>query len=182
MATLIIQTGKHKGREITIPAKEVLIGRDEGCYIRLASNEASRQHCSLRATPQGIVVRDLSSRNGTLVNEQPIHGETLLGPGDVLRIGAIEFEVPGGKRANNAAGLDDTIAEWLTDGDTSNGQPLESGTKVSLDGQSAARTPPPSTHELKVPVFNPPPRERREFRTTAEEAQDIIRRHLESLE
>jgi hypothetical protein len=173
MATLIIRTGKHKGREIAIPPQESFIGRDEGCFIRLSSTEISRQHCMLRSTPQGIVIRDLGSRNGTHVNGQRLQGETLLERGDILRVGTVEFEVPGAKPASAELGLDDTIAEWLTDGDTSHGPAAD-----------ARHSPPPSTHEMQIPgpqphAPKPPSSERREFRSVAEEARDIIRRHQE---
>src|SRR4051812_42254522 len=121
MSLLVIQTGKHKGKQIVVPVKEVLIGRDEGCFIRLFSTDISRQHCALWSTPDGIMVRDLGSSNGTHVNDSRIVGERLLGPGDNLRVGPVEFEVPGARTGDSRVKLDEEIAEWLTDSDTNHG-------------------------------------------------------------
>jgi pSer/pThr/pTyr-binding forkhead associated (FHA) protein len=93
MHSLIVQTGKHKGKKIVLPDKQVLIGREETSFIRMTSTEVSRQHCSLTPTDKGLLVRDLSSQNGTLVNNVKIEAETLMQPGDLIQIGPIG---PGG--------------------------------------------------------------------------------------
>ena len=80
----------------------MLIGRDETCQIRLASSEVSRHHCVLKPTPEGILARDLDSRNGTFLNESLMEDETLLKPGDILRIGPIMLQVPGPPRPISA--------------------------------------------------------------------------------
>src|SRR5580692_9341199 len=96
MIELIVQSGRHQGKRLLLPAEgEILIGRDEACQIRLASSDVSRHHCVLRITPEGIVARDLDSRNGTYLNETLMEEETLLKPGDILRIGPIVLQVPG---------------------------------------------------------------------------------------
>ncbi len=96
MIELIVQSGKHQGKCLRLPSEgEVMIGRDELCQIRLASSDVSRHHCVLRMTPDGVVARDLDSRNGTYLNETLMEEETLLKPGDILRIGPIVLQVPG---------------------------------------------------------------------------------------
>lgn len=53
----------------------------------------SRLHCRLTAEPSDqLVVEDLGSTNGTLVNGRRV-GRTILKPGDRLTVGRIEFEV-----------------------------------------------------------------------------------------
>jgi pSer/pThr/pTyr-binding forkhead associated (FHA) protein len=47
----------------------------------------------LRVTQEGAFVRDLGSRNGTLVNGSLVLGETLLDEGDHLQVGPLVFEV-----------------------------------------------------------------------------------------
>src|ERR1700749_4467358 len=94
MAELVIQTGALQGRRLVLPAKEMVIGRDDGCDMQIASSLVSRRHCTLKSTPEGIVVTDLGSQNGTLVNDVPITEPTLLKEGDYLRIGAIQLGVP----------------------------------------------------------------------------------------
>jgi len=53
----------------------------------------SRVHCRLLATMMGeLHVEDLSSTNGTYVNDQRIE-KAVLSPGDRLRIGRVELAV-----------------------------------------------------------------------------------------
>ena len=185
MSALVILTGKHKGRKIPLAGKQVLIGRDEECTIRLASTDISRQHCQLRGTPEGILVRDLGSSNGTFVNDVAITHEILLRPGDRLRVGPAEFEVAGARAAEAPAKIDDDIAEWLTKEDTRHGAGAEPETTILKS--AAARPAAPSERPLPAPHTAPaappktPPKPRKVFASVAEEAQDIIRRHLEAL-
>lgn len=200
MARLVIQSGKHKGKHVVIPGKEIIVGRDEGCFIRLFSTDISRQHCAMRSTPQGIVVRDLGSSNGTFVNDVAIVGETVLRPGDSLRIGPAEFEVPGFKPPEQVK-MDDDIVEWLTDGDTHTPikdmdttiqTPLAPAASAPDEPESKGATKKKSSGSRASMPRSAPPEEssssqsprriRREFNSVAEEAADIIRRHFELLD
>ncbi|HEY3963169.1 MAG TPA: FHA domain-containing protein [Planctomycetaceae bacterium] len=166
MHALIVNTGKHKGKRIELPDKPIIIGRDETSFIRMTSTEVSRQHCSLTPTEKGLLVRDLGSQNGTIVNSVKIETETLLRPGDKLQIGPINFELAGAPPAKPVAGLDDDIFGWLSESDTATDIPNASDTTIVKAAQLAP----------------PPPEPKPKFKTIADEARDIIRRHRESLE
>jgi pSer/pThr/pTyr-binding forkhead associated (FHA) protein len=168
MAKLIIQTGKLAGKPLTIPAKEVIIGRDEGCFIRMGSAEISRRHCSLRAASQGILVTDLGSSNGTFVNDRAITVPTVLRAGDRLRVGPAVFLTDGPKPKID----DSAIEDWLNDGDSKTGLPSTEDTAIfrmvspaAEQTQTATPTPQPA-----APVHKP----KRTFHSTAEEAQYVI--------
>jgi Inner membrane component of T3SS, cytoplasmic domain len=169
MHSLIVQTGKHAGKKVALPEREVTIGRDEKCFIRMTSAEVSREHCALIPTEKGLLVRDLGSQNGTIVNNVPIEGETLMQPGDFLQIGPIQFQVGGARPAKSAdSGMsDDDIFGWLSEGDTATDMLKSSDTTVV----KATELHPVATTEAKPA-----------FKSIAEEARDIIRRHKESLE
>jgi len=179
MTELIVQSGKHQGKHLQLPAEgEVVIGRDEHCQIRLASSDVSRHHCVLRLTPEGIVARDLGSGNGTYLNEALLEEETLLKPGDVLRIGPIVLQVPGATAPSFHAASDDDISSWLSSSEiisprdrseTSSGDTTIIPRPAALDSVS----PPPTPTNLETP---------RHFRSIAEEAADIIRRHKEMIQ
>ncbi len=168
MHSLIVQSGKHKGKKIVLPEREVIIGRDDVSFIRMTSSDVSRQHCSLTPTDKGLLARDLGSQNGTIVNNVRIEAETLLQPGDLLQIGPILFELAGGRPAKSAG--DDDIFGWLSESDTATDFPNASDTTIVKAAQPAA------------PVAPPPEPVKPKFKTVAEEARDIIRRHRESLE
>ena len=168
MAKLIIQTGKLAGKQLVIPSKEVLIGRDEGCYIRMGSPDISRKHCSLRATAEGIRVDDLGSSNGTWVNDTRIAGPTILKSGDYLRVGPALFQVAGPKPPP----IPETdIADWLTDGDSKTGMVSDEDTAIH---KATAVAPVAVAPEPRHTPPQQPVRTKRVFKTIAEEAQYII--------
>jgi DNA-binding NtrC family response regulator len=51
-----------------IPAEPAVVGRDEGCGLRLEDARVSAAHFEVMATANGARVRDLGSRNGTFVD------------------------------------------------------------------------------------------------------------------
>jgi len=69
----------------------ITLGRNTDCDISIASDEISRQHAKLQVVPDGVMVEDLGSANGTFVNNQRVHGPTLLKAGDELRVDTIRF-------------------------------------------------------------------------------------------
>jgi predicted component of type VI protein secretion system len=166
MHSLVVLTGKHKGKKIVLPEKEVVIGREETSFIRMTSAEVSRQHCTLTPTDKGLLVRDLGSQNGTIVNSVRIESETLMQPGDMLQIGPIAFELAGGRPSKAAGAIDEDIFGWLSEGDTATELQNTSDTTIVKANLIAAASGP-----------DPKPK----FRSIAEEARDIIRRHRESL-
>lgn len=149
MPALIIHSGKHQGKKLLLPQADIVIGRDEVCQIRLGSSDVSRRHCVLRPSGEGFLVRDLNSRNGTLINGRRIESETRLEPGDLLQVGPISFLVPGPKAAKPAAGAqpiipaensrrsgpgamtDEEIAAWLTYDETDSDKPTGGTTIIS---------------------------------------------------
>ncbi len=84
--------GKHAGREIGITIPNFIIGRGEQAHLRPNSDLVSREHCSILTGNGKVIVKDLGSRNGTLVNGNLIDGEFSASPGDVLRVGKLQFE------------------------------------------------------------------------------------------
>jgi DNA-binding CsgD family transcriptional regulator len=80
-------------QEIEVSAPEFVVGRAAECDLRLAGGLVSRRHARFCHCEQGLLVEDVGSRNGVLVNQQRISAATLLRHGDVISIGFEEFEL-----------------------------------------------------------------------------------------
>lgn len=80
-------------RRMELPQGISTVGRSHRCEIVLADRSASRRHALISLTGSHITVQDLGSSNGTLVNGERIHGETVVDDGDLLLIGETEIFV-----------------------------------------------------------------------------------------
>ena len=86
MASLFIIKGADQGRRFELKAKVVGLGRDNSNPIRLHDNEVSRRHAEVRKLDDAFELVDLSSANGTYLNDEPI-AQVPLHSGDQVRIG-----------------------------------------------------------------------------------------------
>lgn len=190
MAELIIFSGKMKGQRLILPDREVIVGRDEGCHMRIASSLISRKHCSLKGAAHGVWVRDLESQNGTYVNDVAISEPYLMKPGDVLRVGAALFQVPRVRPSQQKDSVheslsDDEISTWLTEEeqeqtassaipDTTVIKGRNQATPAAEPSVSAAPSAPVTPAEVRmIPTIRQLPK------TVKEQAAEIIRRHWE---
>jgi pSer/pThr/pTyr-binding forkhead associated (FHA) protein len=69
---------------------QLTIGRDPRCEMVLPDPQVSTRHAMIQQTPQGYVLTDLGSKNGTFVNDQRVQ-QALLRGGERLRIGQTEL-------------------------------------------------------------------------------------------
>ena len=74
------------------PGATKTLGRAPGVDFMLDAPLVSRVHCRFEAAEDGLDVIDLSSTNGTLVNDRPVDRATLQN-GDRLRVGRVELTV-----------------------------------------------------------------------------------------
>ena len=74
---------------------EVLIGRAHDCDVQIEEPFVSRHHCGLviDMTNQSVRVRDLGSRNGTLVNDRRVAGLCDIQDGDTLTVGFLPLTI-----------------------------------------------------------------------------------------
>lgn len=70
--------------------QQMVIGRQQDCEISIPSEEISRRHASVKPTPDGLLVEDLGSSNGTFINGKRVQSGVLQ-PGEELRLDAIRF-------------------------------------------------------------------------------------------
>lgn len=87
----------------------VVIGRDAGLSVSLPFEGVSRRHAEITGTdPSTLVLRDLGSTNGTIVNGAAVSTHALTN-GDRVQLGSVELEYRLGtaadhRRAQQAAG------------------------------------------------------------------------------
>ena len=73
---------------VPLASDRLTIGKHSSNDLALASDPTvSRLHAVVERFPSGWVLRDVGSRNGTIVNGERILRERLLRPGDEIRIG-----------------------------------------------------------------------------------------------
>ena len=68
------------------------IGRAQGADLIVDAPLVSRVHCRLEAGPTAVEVVDLSSTNGTFVNDERVARASLTS-GDRLRVGRVELTI-----------------------------------------------------------------------------------------
>lgn len=83
----------HVGEETRVPLPKCLIGRNPECHLRFQHPAVSRRHCVVYAREGRVFVRDLDSRNGTLLNGHLVWDDHELRTGDELQLGPLVLEV-----------------------------------------------------------------------------------------
>ena len=89
--TLKVLEGAKHGAKIAIKKAEFTIGRSQSCSLCAGSSAVSRQHCMISRDESKVTVRDMGSRNGTLVNGNKIEGTVELASGDEITVGPLKF-------------------------------------------------------------------------------------------
>jgi len=95
MAKLVILTQGMTDRAHELKADRTTIGRVEDNMFQIAEPSVSSHHCEVLLRGSDIVIKDLDSTNGTFINNQKI-GESVLNPGQVLRLGNVELRLDTG--------------------------------------------------------------------------------------
>ena len=90
---LKVLEGGKAGTKIAVKKNEFIIGRSQKCHLCAGSTAISRQHCAILRDENRVTVKDLGSRNGTLLNGVRIEGEHDLVSGDEIIVGPLRFMV-----------------------------------------------------------------------------------------
>ncbi|MFN6160808.1 MAG: FHA domain-containing protein [Planctomycetota bacterium] len=95
---LKIRDGNRAGESIPIQAGVSVLGRSPDSHVSFPDDlKISSRHCQIIIEDHGYSIQDLSSRNGTYVNDQRISKLEALRPGDRITIGStlLEFSLQG---------------------------------------------------------------------------------------
>src|SRR5689334_5972832 len=91
---LVVVRGKPEGKVIPLTVPKFKIGRGETCHLRPTSEQVSREHAEFELHGDILTVRDLGSRNGTLVNGKALtSGPCTLQDRDLVQVGPLTFAV-----------------------------------------------------------------------------------------
>lgn len=86
---LVAQAGPLMGRRIPIDGT-LTIGREPSCTIIIPDRQVSRFHARLVLLPEGVMLEDMGSKNGTYCNGTLINSAVMLQDGDVVKIALVQ--------------------------------------------------------------------------------------------
>src|SRR4051794_19642815 len=90
---IVVVQGRSASSTIKLSDGVTTIGRHNECQLRIKSSQVSRKHCEVFEKKGLLLVKDLGSSNGTLVNGKKVQGQRVLEPGDELTIGPVLLRV-----------------------------------------------------------------------------------------
>ena len=158
---LVVVRGRSASDALTLIDGVNTVGRHDECQIRIKSSQVSRRHCELFEKKGLLIVKDLGSSNGTLVNGKRIEGQSVLEPGDELTIGGVKLRVakvgeavPAPKVPSKAANDTAVVEAILVDDSPDSG---EDEFEIDFDDEPASISQPVAAAPKTTPI-SPPPR------------------------
>jgi len=105
---MILRYTKSDGErcELALSTSPITIGRSAKADVVLEDERASRLHCGIRFLDGEYLLKDLSSKNGTFLNNERIESATLQ-VGDRIKVGNTYISV----EAQGSAGASTAIEE-----------------------------------------------------------------------
>ena len=82
-------------RAMVLEEGDNTIGRDPDCTVWLDASGVSRRHALIRTVrgEDAVLLQDMGSKNGTLVQNAPIDGQVRLTDGAIIQIGSVELKL-----------------------------------------------------------------------------------------
>ena len=92
--TVAVEKGPRtlKGVKIIVSGP-VIIGRSPGADILIPTDYVSGRHARFSLVSDTLMVEDLGSTNGTLLNGHPIHERTACSLGDTVTVGNVDIKI-----------------------------------------------------------------------------------------
>jgi putative nucleotidyltransferase with HDIG domain len=103
-----------KGHVIAVDG-EITIGRNPENVLQIDDMQVSRRHAKVERTPDGCVLKDLGSGNGTFIGSRRIL-EHALADGEVIRIGGQHVQFRAARMAAPAVDNDSKLQVFQSDG------------------------------------------------------------------
>ena len=90
---LVITAGAKEGLEIDLPEEQLTIGRSSDAGLIIRDDYTSSHHARLLKWPNGWVVQDLDSTNGSFLDGARVHTPTYVPLHTPVTIGTTTFEL-----------------------------------------------------------------------------------------
>jgi transcriptional regulator with PAS, ATPase and Fis domain len=88
IASVVVEVTSPEGQLVVhrLGLDALRIGTDPECDIAISDARVSRAHCEIRLMGEGLLLKDLGSKNGTLIGKLRVH-EVILPIGEAVTIG-----------------------------------------------------------------------------------------------
>lgn len=163
--SITIEHSGHPATTTSLPSGTYLIGRGDGCAIRLRTPEVSDRHARLTVTADSVTIEDLHSSNGTLLDGAPLTLLTPLSGPHAITVGPYTLRLTAPQTATGNP-------QPLPPSATPPRQPADSPVTQSAPPTptaSAATSPPPATTPAPATVSTP-----------ATDPRDAVRREVKN--
>lgn len=90
---LRLLAGPNAGTSFPLVSGENVIGRDPRAEISIDSPDLSRRHARVQVTNDAVILEDLGSKNGVIIDGKAIQGTSAVGHGARFQLGDLVFEV-----------------------------------------------------------------------------------------
>lgn len=82
---------EHSRLEFTLIDGENIIGRDPAAHVCVSSRSVSRHHASITIDGDSAMIKDLGSKNGTLLDGEPVDESAPLRDGAIVTFGDVKM-------------------------------------------------------------------------------------------
>jgi len=156
--TLLVLNGPREGQSVPLPPPpaRLTLGRGENSDFVLEDADASREHVQLEIDLEGVLVRDLGSKNGFFVNGRAGR-ERRLAHRDELQIGAtfLAFLDPAQEALDELIAAEDVVAALPSAPELSTQTPSSQDAEGTT-GEAQDATPEPGASEAEPAAEDAP--------------------------
>jgi pSer/pThr/pTyr-binding forkhead associated (FHA) protein len=157
MAKLIFIGEKFGDRVYELAAEKTTVGRGDFNTLTIHDGSVSQSHCEILVHGPEIIVRDLGSRNGTVVNGERLHGQQRpLKAGQIVKFGLVEARLelewsPGSDTATGVTAIHSHVRH-LQGQQSESKQPATFPTSLKSSQETD-----PAEHTMMLPGSPQPP-------------------------